>query len=134
MGEQTFELTIEAALNELARFKRSIGQSDMERDLLAIRISTKLRAWRSRYQQERLTGKERKDIFATLEEMRLFNVSRVRQWCQEHSHRDRNLFTDVLCDAGVTSYMELAYILHALDNICTHCFDAPAGSQCWNDK
>jgi hypothetical protein len=29
---------------------------------------------------------------------------------------------------------QIACVIHAIENTCHHCWDAPRGCQCWNDE
>jgi hypothetical protein len=57
---------------------------------------------------------------------------KIRAWCREVSYVDRDnrlvgRLRRWLPDAGVVR------VLEALADTCHHCYDAPAGCQCWND-
>ena len=56
----------DAAITKLANFQRSIGQSDMDRDLLAIRLGIRTRSWRGYIARGQFTDRHKADIAQAL--------------------------------------------------------------------
>ncbi|MDB4278068.1 hypothetical protein N9917_00400 [Deltaproteobacteria bacterium] len=62
-GKDIMAVTGNEALDALANFTRSVGQSDEARDLLAVRLGVRVRGWRGRIARNALTEKDIADMF-----------------------------------------------------------------------
>jgi hypothetical protein len=59
----------------------------------------------------------------------------VKKWCEDNTylHEREPEFVKGLRASGFDTE-HVFVVLRALDNICRHCWDAPAGCQCMNDE
>jgi hypothetical protein len=55
-------MDINDTIDMLANFLRSVGHSDVERDLLAVRLGVRTRGWRGRIKRGTLSDRDRADI------------------------------------------------------------------------
>lgn len=55
----------------------------------------------------------------------------VEKWPEDSARP--SLLVAELRGSGLRDH-QILEVIHVLESICIHCFDAPAGCHCWNDE
>lgn len=59
----------------------------------------------------------------------------VRRWPDDCPKSEASLFVQKLRGSKYPlTNKQIAEILKAIDETCSHCWDAPAGCRCWDDS
>ena len=60
-------------------------------------------------------------------------LDKVKEFCQDESHTDENLFVRKL-RAGGLSDEQIVVVIEAMESTCNECWNSRRGCQCWNDE